>query len=159
MLRGLLMGAVVTVGWVLVGALMGVTPTIGTAWKVIALAIIVLTAIIWGGYDGIRDARANPDPDDYADLTMVWLKAGFLAAFIAVVVGWVVGTLFVPGMGVSSIFIALTAGISSLTLFVYVPAFAGVAIGRWLVRREDRKGAQTADNLDLPAQSAAATAE
>ena len=77
---------------------MRVAATIGTTWSTIALALIVLAAIVWGGYDGIRDARANPDPDDYADLTMVWLKAGFLSAVIAVIIGWIAGMTLVPEM-------------------------------------------------------------
>ena len=95
-LRGVFMGALVTVAWILVGVLMRVAATIGTTWSTIALALIVLAAIVWGGYDGIRDARANPDPDDYADLTMVWLKAGFLSAVIAVIIGWIAGMTLVP---------------------------------------------------------------
>lgn len=148
MLRGLVMGALTTVAWVLVGVLMTATPTIGTVWKIVALALIVLAAVVWGGYDGIRDARANPDPDDYADLTMVWLKAGFLAAVIAVVIGWIAGMTLVPGMRPAGLFVVLTAGISFLTLLVYVPAFAGVAIGRWLVRRDERKAADAVAVID-----------
>lgn len=138
-LRGVFMGALVTVAWILVGVLMRVAATIGTTWSTIALALIVLAAIVWGGYDGIRDARANPDPDDYADLTMVWLKAGFLSAVIAVIIGWIAGMTLVPEMRPPGLFVALTAGISFLTLLVYVPAFIGVSIGRWLVRRDERK--------------------
>lgn len=148
LLRGLSMGALVTVAWILVGILMRVAATIGTAWSVIALALIVLAALIWGGYDGIRDARANPDPDDYADLTMVWLKAGLLAAAIAVVIGWIVGMTLVPAMRPAGLMVALTAGISFLTLLVYVPAFAGAGIGRWLVRREESKAMQVSEETD-----------
>ncbi|QKT07273.1 B-4DMT family transporter [Gordonia sp. X0973] len=144
-LRGVSMGAFVTVAWVLVGVLMHIGATAGTIWSTIALALIVLVALLWGGYDGIRDARANQDPDDYADLTMVWLKAGFLSAVIAAVIGWIVGSTIVPGMGPAPLFVALTAGISFLTLLVYVPAFIGVSIGRWLVRREERKAAARAE--------------
>ncbi|MFT4201522.1 B-4DMT family transporter [Gordonia sp. (in: high G+C Gram-positive bacteria)] len=163
LLRGLVMGAFVTAAWILVGVLMESSATMGTTWRIIALALIVLFALIWGGFDGIRDARANPDPDDYADLTMVWLKAGFLAAAIAVVVGWIVGTTLVAGMGPRPIFVSLTAGISFLTLLVYIPAFVGVSVGRWLVRREQSKGAQTWDDeaeaVGEEADYSAATAE
>lgn len=154
-LRGLSMGALVTVAWVLVGILMRVAATVGSAWSIIALALIVLTSIVWGGYDGIRDARANPDPDDYADLTMVWLKAGFLSAAIAVVIGWIAGMTLVPEMRPPGLMVAITAGISFLTLLVYVPAFIGVSIGRWLIRREERKAAQAAE--EAPANEEAVT--
>ncbi|WP_290705469.1 MULTISPECIES: B-4DMT family transporter [Gordonia] len=154
-LRGLSMGALVTVAWVLVGILMRVAATVGSAWSIIALALIVLTSIVWGGYDGIRDARANPDPDDYADLTMVWLKAGFLSAAIAVVIGWIAGMTLVPEMRPPGLMVAITAGISFLTLLVYVPAFIGVSIGRWLIRREERKAAQAAE--ETPANEEAVT--
>ncbi|MFT3900010.1 MAG: B-4DMT family transporter [Gordonia sp. (in: high G+C Gram-positive bacteria)] len=166
LLRGLSMGAIVTTAWVLVGVFMKASATTGSLWKVLAVALIVLLALLWGGLDGIRDARANPDPDDYADLTMVWLKAGFLAAAIAVVIGYIVGNTILPQMGPRPLFVALTAGISFLTLLVYVPAFVGVSVGRWLIRREDKRAdswaddeAETVDEAVEDADYSAATAE
>lgn len=157
-LRGLSMGALVTVAWILVGILMRFAATVGSAWSTIGLALIVLAAVVWGGFDGIRDARANPDPDDYADLTMVWLKAGFLAATIAVVIGWIVGMTLVPAMRPAGLLVSLTAGISFLTLLVYVPAFAGVALGRWIVRRDERKAAAAAQEAEVVAVVVSETA-
>ena len=37
-------------------------PLSSSTWKVLAVAAVVLVALLWGGVDGIRDARANPTP-------------------------------------------------------------------------------------------------
>lgn len=107
--------------------------------RTLAIAIVVLIAVVWGGYDGIRDARAHPDPDDYQDLTMMWLKAGLLAAAVSCLVCWILGTVWLDGIGQAPFWIELTAGVSFITLLVYVPAFLGVSVGRALIRREQRK--------------------
>ncbi|MFT4087076.1 MAG: B-4DMT family transporter [Gordonia sp. (in: high G+C Gram-positive bacteria)] len=123
-----------------------------TAWPLqsptfrwLAIAVVVLIAIIWGGIDGIRDAKAHPDPDDYADLTMAWLKTGAFAGFFACLICWIVGTAGMNGVGQASFPIEIIAGTSFITLLVYVPGFFGVSLGRFIVRREQRKAAGDAD--------------
>lgn len=113
--------------------------------KTIALVVVVLVAIVWGGFDGIKDARANPDPDDYADLTVRWLKVGLFAGVVSCLVCWILGTLWLNGIGQSAFWIDMTAGVSFITLVVYVPAFFGVSLGRFFVRRDQRKAELAAE--------------
>lgn len=124
---------------VLLGLAIVAWPLEATYWKTIAIAAVVLVALIWGGVDGIIDGRAHEDPDDYRDLTMVWLKAGLLAGLISAVVGWVLGNWVMAGIGQNSLPIEIFAGGSFTTLLIFVPALVGAALGRFLTRRQHRK--------------------
>ncbi|GAA3960955.1 B-4DMT family transporter [Gordonia caeni] len=140
LLRGIVMSIVQIAARVLLGFAVIAWPVQSTIYRTIAIAAVVLIAVVWGGLDGIRDARANPDPDDYADLTMRWLKAGVLAGAISCFVCWLLGTFWLDGIGQADFWIEMIAGTSFITLIIYVPAFFGVSIGRWLIRREQNKG-------------------
>ena len=142
LVRGIVMSLVYILVRIALGEFVINSPLESPTYRTLALAIVILVAVIWGGYDGIRDARANPDPDDYEDLTMRWLKAGFFAAVVSVVVCHFLGITALKGMGQPSWFIDLTAGVSFVTLMVLVPAFVGFSIGRYLVRREQNKQEQ-----------------
>ncbi|AVM00599.1 hypothetical protein C6V83_10280 [Gordonia iterans] len=140
LLRGLVMSVVQIAARILLGLAIIAWPVQSPIYRAVAIAVGVLVAVVWGGYDGIRDARANPDPDDYEDLTMRWLKAGLVAGLISCFVCWILGTFWLDGIGQADFWIEMIAGTSFITLLVYVPAFFGVSIGRYLVRREQRKG-------------------
>ncbi|NDK90990.1 hypothetical protein GYA93_15565 [Gordonia desulfuricans] len=139
----LLRGGVMTVVHVLARVLLGVavihSPLHSTTWKTVVVAVVVLIALLWGGVDGIADARANPDPDDYQDLTVRWLKAGVFAGVVAGVVSWAIGTFWFAGIGQANFAVELFAGGSFTALLIFVPAFVGAAVGRFLVRRDQRK--------------------
>lgn len=143
--RGLVMTAVHVLARVLLGVAVVNAPLHTTVWKTIAIAAVVLVALLWGGFDGVADARANPDPDDYADLTVRWLQAGLLAGVASGVIGWFLGRFVFAGIGEASLFIEVIAGGSFTALLVFVPAFMGAAVGRWLVRRDQRKAAADDD--------------
>merc|ERR1711969_478420 len=96
------MTAVHVIARVLLGVAVVNAPLHTTVWKTIAIAAVVLVALVWGGFDGVADARANPDPDDYADLTVRWLQAGVL--------GWFLGRFVFAGIGEASLFIEVIAG-------------------------------------------------
>ncbi|MBD0861471.1 B-4DMT family transporter [Gordonia sp. zg691] len=145
LLRGLSMTAVHVLARVLLGVAVVEAPLNSTTWRTIAIAAVVLVALLWGGFDGIRDARANPDPDDYEDLTILWLKAGVLAGVLAGLISWILGTTVLAGIGQSSLFIELFAGASFTALLVFVPAFVGAAVGRFLIRRQQNKDAAEDD--------------
>ncbi|MDL9937310.1 B-4DMT family transporter [Gordonia sp. ABSL1-1] len=153
----LLRGAVLTAVHVLARVLVGVgvvhQPLHSTLWKTLGLAGVVLVALIWGGIDGIRDARANSDPDDYEDLTVRWLKAGVFAGAVAGVISWVLGSFVFAGIGQASFFVELFAGGSFTALLIFAPAFVGAAIGRFLIRRDQNKGAEDdwSEHDDIPA--------
>lgn len=146
LLRGLVMTAVHVGVRVLLGVAIIGSPLHSTAWKTIAVAAVVLVALLWGGIDGIFDARANSDPDDYADLTVRWLKAGVFAGAVSSVVSWLLGTFVFSGMGQATFFIELFAGGSFTALLIFVPAFIGAAVGRWLIRLEQKR--KTPDTSD-----------
>jgi uncharacterized membrane protein len=145
LLRGLVMSAVHIGARVLLGLAIVQWPLESTYWKTIAVAAVVLVALIWGGIDGLIDGRAHPDSDDYDDLTMRWLKAGLLAGLISAIVGWVLGTWVMSGIGQNSLAIEIFAGGSFTTLLIFVPALVGAAVGRFLTRRQHRKN-QADDN-------------
>ena len=139
LLRGIPLTAVHVVARVLLAIAVVDKPLSSGTWKVLAVAAVVLVALLWGGIDGIRDARANPDPDDYADLTVRWLKAGLFAGFVAAIICWIIGHWFMSGIGEASLPIEIIAGGSFTALLVYAPAFVGFSFGRWVVRRDQRK--------------------
>ena len=147
--RGLVRAAVHNIARILLGIAVVHAPLHSTTWKTIAVAAVVLIALIWGGFDGIRDARANPDPDDYEDLTVRWLQAGLVAGVISGPVCWLIGTLWMAGIGQSGFLIELIAGGSFTALLVFVPAFAGAAVGRFLVRRQNRRSNHDDDDWSV----------
>ncbi|WP_020108871.1 B-4DMT family transporter [Nocardia sp. 348MFTsu5.1] len=146
LLRGLVMSAVHIGARVLLGLAIVAWPLETNYWKTIAIAGVVLVALIWGGIDGLIDGRAHPDPDDYDDLTMRWLKAGLLTGLISAVVCWVLGNWVMSGIGENSLAIEIFAGGSFTTLLVFVPALVGAAVGRLLTRRQHRKNEAKQDD-------------
>ncbi|MFT3715277.1 MAG: B-4DMT family transporter [Gordonia sp. (in: high G+C Gram-positive bacteria)] len=148
LVRGIVMSIIVIAVRFALGEFVSNFPEESPTYRTLALLIVVLVALIWGGVDGLWDARKNPDPDDYEDLTMRWLKAGLFAGVVSCLVCFILGTYWLKGMGQSSFFIDMTAGTSFITLLIYVPAFIGVSVGRYLIRRDLRK-------KELAAQDAA----
>lgn len=146
----LLRGVVMTVVHVLARVLLGIAiieaPLHSTVWKTIVVAVVVLVALLWGGVDGIADARANADPDDYADLTLRWLKAGVLAGVLAGIISWIVGSFAFDGIGQASLWVEIFAGGSFTALIIFAPAFLGAAVGRFLVRRDQRNKDRDSDD-------------
>ncbi|AZG44270.1 B-4DMT family transporter [Gordonia insulae] len=149
LLRGLAMTVVHVIARVLLGVAVVNAPLHTTVWKTIAIAAVVLVALVWGGIDGMADARANPDPDDYDDLTVRWLQAGLLAGVLAGIIGWILGRFVFAGIGEANLFVEIVAGGSFTALLVFAPAFVGAAIGRFLVRRDQRKGESNDDDWSV----------
>ncbi|MFW0784933.1 B-4DMT family transporter [Gordonia sp. CPCC 206044] len=149
LLRGSFMTAVHVIARVLLGVAVVNAPLHSTVWKTIAIAAVVLVAVLWGGIDGMGDARSNPDPDDYQDLTVRWLKAGVFAGVVAGLICWILGRFVFAGIGESGFFIEIFAGGSFTALLIFVPAFVGAAIGRWLVRRDQRKSQPNEDDWSV----------
>ncbi|MFT3662499.1 MAG: B-4DMT family transporter [Gordonia sp. (in: high G+C Gram-positive bacteria)] len=145
LLRGIVMAAVHIAGRVLLGAAILARPFESPLLRLGVLAVLVAVAALWGGFDGVRDARAHPDPDDAEDLTLRWLKAGALAGVVASLTCWILGTFGVDGIGPSGFVTEMVAGTSFLTLLVYVPAFLGAAAGRFVVRRVRRRTEEPVD--------------
>lgn len=124
---------------VLLGIAVTEWPLHGTSLRWVSIVVVILAALIWGGLDGIRDARAYPGEDEGADLTMMWLKASVLAGLLAGAVVWVVGMVSDIALGENSLFFELTSGAAFTVLLVFIPATLGGAIGRLIVRRDAKK--------------------
>ncbi|NMO00424.1 B-4DMT family transporter [Gordonia sp. TBRC 11910] len=148
LLRGVIMSAAHIVTRVVLGILMVNAPLHGTVWKTVGVAIVVFIAIIGGGIDGLRDAQAHEDPDDYEDLTIRWLRAGLFAGWVAGLVCWLLGKFVFAGIGEASFWIEMTAGAFFTALIIFIPAFAGASVGRMLVRRQQRKSQPPSDDSD-----------
>ncbi len=87
---------------------------------------VVLLAFGWGLIDGRADARAHPDPGRRGHLATRWLLAGLVAALLS---------------GAALLLISLARGVFwglmiesfvFTALEVFLVAFLGVAVGRWL---------------------------
>lgn len=141
LLRGLSMTVVHVLARVLLGVAVVGAPLQTTLWQTLAIAGVILVAVIWGMVDGMNDARRHPDPDDYADLTVRWLKAGIVAGVLAAIICWVLGRFFFAGIGQAGIVVEIFAGGSFTALLVFFSAFVGAAAGRWIIRREQNKAA------------------
>ncbi|MFT4042496.1 MAG: B-4DMT family transporter [Gordonia sp. (in: high G+C Gram-positive bacteria)] len=137
--RGLVMTAVHVIARVLLGVAVVHAPLHTSVWKTVAIAVVVFIALLWAGIDGIRDAHAHADPDDYDDLTVRWLQAGLLAGVLAGIICWILGRFVFAGIGQSGLFVEIIAGGSFTALLVFFPAFIGFSVGRWLVRRDQKK--------------------
>lgn len=124
---------------VIVRALLGVAlmqwPLQGSILRWMGLAVVILAAIVWAGIDGVRDRRANPDPDDGEDLTMRWLAAGAVTGIVAGFLTWLVDTLTDLPIGVKSLLFELTSGAAFTVLLVFLPAMGAVTAGRFLAGR------------------------
>lgn len=139
LLRAVVMLIVWIAARIILGAVIISDPLSTNTGRTVTLIILAIIPLIWGGIDGLRDARANPDPDDYTDLTVRWIKAGFVAGLVSCLVCWIIGTFWLNGIGQASFWIEIFAGTSFVCLMIYIPAFIGVSFSRALIRRETRK--------------------
>lgn len=111
-------------------------PLQGSTLRWIALVVVILAAVAWAGIDGIRDRRAHPNPDDGADLTMTWLKAGLLGGIVAGVLSSILS--LVPSLNVTqnTFFFEITSGAAFTVLLIFVSAMLAVTCARFFVDRE-----------------------
>ncbi|WP_036494889.1 B-4DMT family transporter [Nocardia sp. BMG111209] len=141
-LRATAFGVLVVVLRALLGFAMIYWPTEGSWLRILCLAVIIVAVAAWGLADGRSDRQANPDPDrGGADLTVRWLKAGIAGGLGSGLVSWLLDLVPKLDLGGNSLVFELTAGASFIVLLIFVPAMAGVALGRFLAGREHRSGA------------------
>ncbi|MFD4181909.1 B-4DMT family transporter [Rhodococcus sp. NPDC058514] len=136
LLRGLGMASVHVGTRVVLGLAVTQWPLHGSALRWLSLALVVIVALVWGGLDGIRDARSAVDEESGADLTMMWLKAAAVAGLLAGAVCWLLGVITDIALGDNTLFFELTSGAAFTVLLVFLPAMLAVAVGRFLVRRK-----------------------
>lgn len=155
--RGLGLTLVHVLVRVLLGAALVQWPLQGSVLRWGSLLVVVFVALIWGGIDGIRDRRANPDPDRGADLTMLWLKAGAITGLLGGFLTWLVDAITPIPVGVKSLFFELTSGAAFTVLLVFLPAMLAVTVGRLLVRREQANSAEQPAPEPVPVGAAVGT--
>ncbi|WP_137724487.1 B-4DMT family transporter [Prescottella subtropica] len=156
--RGLGLAVVYVVVRTFLGAAVTQWPEQGSVMRWFSLVLVILAAFLWGAFDGIRDRRADPDPDHGADLTMPWLKAAFVAGILGGVAAWLVGMLFDIAVTSNGLLFEVTSGAAFTVLLVFVPAMIGVALGRLVAGRDTGKtgtGVPVAADADLEDTTAA----
>ena len=151
------MASVHVVTRVVLGLAVTQWPLHGSSLRWVSLAFVVLVALLWGGLDGIRDARTAVDEESGADLTMMWLKAAAVAGVLAGAVSWLIGATTGIALGDNTLFFELTSGAAFTILLVFLPAILAVTVGRFLVRREARKSGATAAPVAAGATAAYAS--
>lgn len=132
-------GLVFAIGMVVLrfaqGSLINASPTNAGTISFALCGLFGLAALIWGFFDGVADARANPDPDWRRDLAMRWLLAGLVAGALSGLVTWILSrvndrAVYVDGLGPElAVFSCFTA------LLMFIPAVFAAALGRWVVDR------------------------
>ena len=132
--RGLLFAIGMVLLRLVQGTLINANPTNSGLISLGLVTLFGLAAFVLGLFDGMADARANPDPDRRRDLAMRWLLAGLVAGVLSGLVTWLIsrfyGAVYVDGLGPELVvFPAFTA------LLIFVPAIFAVSVGRWLVDR------------------------
>lgn len=138
-IRGLALAAVHVVVRSAMGDLVTRAPMHDGVFRLLAIAIVVLAALIWSAFDGARDGRQTPNPKHNADLTILWLKAAVIGSIIAGAASWAVGQATTIGVGRNSLFFELTSGAAFTMVLIFAPAVAGVTVGRHLGRRNQKR--------------------
>ncbi|QNG18922.1 hypothetical protein G4H71_20855 [Rhodococcus triatomae] len=146
---------------VLVRTFLGVAltqwPLQGSTFRFLGLVVVVVAAAGWGWLDAAADSRRHPEEDTGSDLTMRWLQAGVLGAFLSAVICWILN--FVPGLNVTSnsLFFELTSGAAFTILLIFVPAIITSAIARFVAgRRSGPAHVSPAADASVPVGAAAA---
>lgn len=136
LLRGIVMATVMVVARCALG--WGITefPTAGTTQRFAAVAVVVAVSMIFGGYDGLTDARRYPDADKGVDLIGRWLRAALFAGVVSGAISWALGAWFLPGIGQGSLPFELVIGACFTTLLIVIPASIGTVLGRRLAARQ-----------------------
>jgi hypothetical protein len=149
LLRGLVFAALMVIVRLVQGTLINAWETKAGLISIVLVVLFAIAVFIWGIVDGQSDARANPDPDRRADLSMAWLLAGLFAGVVSGAVAWFI-SLFYKSLYVEALLNELTTFAAFTALLVFLFAIAGVALGHWLVDRRapdvPRRG--TADTGD-----------
>lgn len=134
LLRGLVFAALMVIVRLVQGTLINAFETKAGLISVVLVVLFAIAVLIWGVLDGQSDARANPDPDRRADLSMTWLLAGLFAGVVSGAVAWFI-SLFYKSLYVEALLNELTTFAAFTALLVFLFAIGGVALGHWLVDR------------------------
>lgn len=152
LLRAVVLGALTDVLRTVLGFGMVYWPTQGAWMRLLCLVVLIAAGVAWGLADGRSDRRANPDPErGGVDLTMRWLKAAIVGGLGSAVVAWILDYIPKFDLGDNGLGFEITAGAAFILLMIFIPAIVGVAVGRFLVTREQNKSAATQQLAATPA--------
>lgn len=99
------------------------SPEASSSVRYIALGLLVVAGLLWGGLDAWRGL---------VDAGLVWFLSGLVAGPSAGVLGVVGAALLVDRTGVEALGPALTGGAAFTALLVMVTGGLGAAVGRAL---------------------------
>ncbi|MEI7915865.1 MAG: B-4DMT family transporter [Mycobacteriaceae bacterium] len=132
--RGLAFAAGMVLLRLVQGTLINLNPTRAGIISTLLLVLFGIAAFAWGLLDGRADAHESPDPDRRRDLAMRWLLAGLVAGVLGGVVVWLISLVY-RNVYAEGLVPEVTAFAAFTALLVFLPATAGVALGRWQVDR------------------------
>lgn len=132
--RGLLFAIGMVLLRLVQGSLVNASPTHAGSISISLVALFGLAALIWGFFDGVSDARANPDPDRRRDLAMRWLLAGLFAGVVSGIVCFIIAR-FYKAIYADGIVPEVTAYAAFTALMMFLPAMITIVIGRWVIDR------------------------
>ncbi|MEV0246467.1 B-4DMT family transporter [Nocardia sp. NPDC050712] len=138
-MRAVLLGGLVVAMRALLGFAMVYWPTQGSWLRLLCLAVLIGVVVMWGVLDGRKDREVHPDPEHGSDLTIVWLKAGVVGGLGSGLVSWLLDHLPRFDLGDNGLLFEMTAAASFIVLLIFLPALAGVGIGRMVAERRLEK--------------------
>ncbi|MFC9895899.1 B-4DMT family transporter [Nocardia sp. NPDC127579] len=138
-MRALLLGALVVGMRTLLGFAMVYWPTQGSWLRLLCLAALIGAVAAWGILDGRKDREVHPDPEHGSDLTIMWLKAAVAGGVGMGVVSWLLDFLPRFDLGDNPLLFEATVAAAFIVLLIFLPALAGVGIGRMLAERRIEK--------------------
>lgn len=108
----------------------------------LAILIVGLVAVIWGGYDAAATVRRQRAAALERDMVVFWLKAAVVAALLSGLLSWLVGHVRSIDIGHNSLFFELTSGAALSLLLAYLPAMLGLSLGTNILKRRDGRRAE-----------------
>lgn len=138
-MRAVLLGGLVVAMRTLLGFGMVYWPTQGSWMRMLCLAVLVGVVVAWGVLDGRKDREVHPDPEHGSDLTILWLKAGLAGGLGMGLVSWLLDFLPRFDLGDNPILFEMTAAAAFIVLLIFLPALAGIGIGRRVADRRYEK--------------------
>jgi MFS family permease len=134
LLRGLVFAALMVFIRLVQGTAINIWETKAGLISITLVVLFAIAVFVWGFIDGRADARANPDPDRRADLSMTWLLAGLFAGLVSGAVAWLI-SLFYKDLYVGGLINELTTFAAFTALLTFLAAIVGVALGHWVIDR------------------------
>ncbi|MBV8347153.1 MAG: B-4DMT family transporter [Mycolicibacterium sp.] len=152
LLRGVVFALLMVVLRLIQGALINTYETKALLISICLILIPAIPVLTWGFVDGVRDARAQPDPDRRRDLAMTWLIAGLVAGVLSGLACWIISKFYQP-LYVGGLLNEVTTFAAFTALLVFLGAVIGFGAGRWVTDRRYKKEAAARGEADESADT------